>query len=72
MLLDVAAHELAKVDGRSPSVPFDVIDPDGKTLLTAGRIVREGGEGMEGERGGVRTIGSEKLGGASVLVRRTR
>lgn len=67
-LMDVAAHALAESDRKPVTAPFDLIAPAGRYLLRAGRVVGESGEGG----GAVFTIGSEKLGGASVLVRRTR
>lgn len=68
-LLDVAAHALADHDGKPVTAPFDLIAPGGQPLLKAGRIVAGKGSGGPGEGS---TIESEKLGGASVLVRRTR
>lgn len=65
-LLDVAAQALADLDGKPVTAPFDLIAPGGQPLLKAGRVVGGNGSG-EGS-----TIESEKLGGASVLVRRTR
>lgn len=83
-LLDVAAQALAKSDGKDLASPFDVIAPGGRPLLKAGVVVAaaaDGGDGSEGaaaaaagageEGAGGPTIGSEQLGGASVIVRRT-
>lgn len=69
-LFDVAGLELTKADGQQ-GAPFDVIDPDSKYLLKAGRIVvgTSVGAAAKGTDGSL-TIGSERLGGASVLVRR--
>lgn len=73
-LLDVAAQALAKSDGKALGAPFDLIAPGGRPLLKAGVTVAEDGSGgTAGEEGGGggATIGSEQLGGASVIVRRT-
>lgn len=73
-LFDVAAQALSKTDGKPLTAPFDVIAPGGRPLLKAGKVVAvavAGGSaesGVEGEGGP--TIGSEQLGGASVIVRR--
>lgn len=72
VLMDVAAHALAESDRKPVTAPFDLIAPAGRHLLRAGRVVVENGEGEGGRGGAVCTIGSEKLGGACVLVRRTR
>ncbi len=82
-LLDVAAQALAKSDGKALTDPFDVIAPGGRPLLKAGVVVAEAdggdgegaapapaGAGAEAEGAGGPTIGSEQLGGASVIVRR--
>lgn len=84
-LLDVAAQALAKSDGKALTDPFDVIAPGGRPLLKAGVFVAEAGggdgegegaapagPGAEEEGGSGPTIGSEQLGGASVIVRRTQ
>lgn len=82
-LLDVAAQALAKSDGKALGAPFDLIAPGGRPLLRAGVIAaaQDGGSdgggtagagaGEEEGGGGGPTIGSEQLGGASVIVRRT-
>lgn len=72
-LLDVAAQALSKSDGKALGAPFDLVAPGGRPLLKAGVIVAEDGSGGAAgeENGGPPTIGSEQLGGASVIVRRT-
>ncbi|CAN0370108.1 unnamed protein product, partial [Ectocarpus fasciculatus] len=83
-LFDVAAQALAKADGKELGSPFDVVAPGGRSLLKAGVVVvipgTDGGDGdaataakpAGGEESGDGgpTIGSEQLGGASVIVRR--
>ncbi|CAM9220634.1 unnamed protein product [Ectocarpus sp. 12 AP-2014] len=81
-LFDVAAQALAKADGKALSSPFDVVAPGGRALLKAGVVVpgthggdaataaKPAGSGGEESDGGGPTIGSEQLGGASVIVRR--
>lgn len=72
-LADVAAHALAEADGQAVTAPFDLVAPGGRQLLKAGRFPDEAGQREEGEGDGQGpTIGSEQLGGASVLVRRSR
>lgn len=82
-LFDVAGQALAKADGKALSSPFDVVAPGGRALLKAGVVVprtdegdaataaaKPAGAGGEESDGGGPTIGSEQLGGASVIVRR--
>lgn len=66
-LFDIAAHALAEQDGLPLVSPFDVIAPGGHHLLKAGHIVA--GERGKGDD---LTIESQQLGGASVLVRRSK
>lgn len=81
LLFDIAAHALAEADHKPIAAPFDIIDPNGRALLKAGRVVVALGRGvsetettgeMTGGSAKDTTIGSERLGGASLLVRRTR
>lgn len=73
-LFDVAAHALSKSDGKALTAAFDLVAPGGRPLLKAGKVTVAGGPAASGTEGGAEgeepTIGSEQLGGASVIVRR--